>query len=350
MNAIPLGSVLICDATETPQWRIATCDEAFSELSGVSFHTLLGRDLHTILHPAPVLHDTADRCRLQHSTHWFAYAPDLPPVVMTTTILPDEVSVQAGTVPGQLQSGRRLLVACHFSRRALPALGSQTSSLPASCVPCSPIFYDTASYDKSLYVHTWSMATNANAESPSRSQPAPPRFKNKMPSSSMSSSRKPPLAPDPPRSRCLESASCATCAVTCTTSARSKPDPSFSCPPSSQTQQEILRVAESPAASSLSNLQCAGEGASAHQSGTRPRPQQGNSPSIPNEMGSRSLFLANMSHELRTPLNGTVAIVELLLGTNVSPEQRDLLKTVLESSQSLTRILSAVLLVTESVY
>jgi signal transduction histidine kinase len=58
-------------------------------------------------------------------------------------------------------------------------------------------------------------------------------------------------------------------------------------------------------------------------------------------MEARSMFLANMSHELRTPLNGIIVLVELLLGTKLTPEQQELLRTVLESGQSLLNILGA---------
>lgn len=348
MEADSRGSVLVCDvATDRAamlpqQWRITSCDRVFSELSGACYNSLLGRDLHTILHPAPVLHDSAGfcRCRLQTSTHWFVYAPDLPPVVMTTTLLPPQ-ALQAGPSPG----GQRMLVACHFSRCAVPA--SQFLDVKPSSVPCSPLFYDAASYDKSLYVKTWSMTSSSSSasssESPglSRSQISPRSFDSKVVNSELSVvSRKPPLAPDPPRRRSMESASGCTCASA--TGIHLSRAPTSSCPPSSHAATDLSSVHAG------SNLQSEegkadGEAGSVSQSESHSNLHQqhpASTPSIPNEMGSRSLFLANMSHELRTPLNGTVAMVELLLGTNVSPEQRDLLKMVLESSQSLTRILS----------
>lgn len=49
-------------------------------------------------------------------------------------------------------------------------------------------------------------------------------------------------------------------------------------------------------------------------------------------MEAKSMFLANMSHEIRTPLNGMMAMAQLLLSSVLTPEQRDLAETILESS------------------
>lgn len=51
------------------------------------------------------------------------------------------------------------------------------------------------------------------------------------------------------------------------------------------------------------------------------------------------MFLANMSHEIRTPLNGMMATAQLLLASALTPEQRDLAETILESGNSLLSIL-----------
>lgn len=55
------------------------------------------------------------------------------------------------------------------------------------------------------------------------------------------------------------------------------------------------------------------------------------------------MFLANMSHEIRTPLNGMIAVAQLLLSTNMTPEQRDLAETILDSGDTLLTILGDIL-------
>lgn len=54
-------------------------------------------------------------------------------------------------------------------------------------------------------------------------------------------------------------------------------------------------------------------------------------------------FLATMSHEIRTPLNGVIPLLELLLSTKLSPDQRDYLETAYGSSRELLRIVDDIL-------
>lgn len=317
MKTTECSSVILCDASVTG-WEILSLDTSFSVLSGAP--SVPGRLLDSLLYPAPTI-DAASKIR--QTVHWFRHAPSLPPVTLTATALPGGTYVShfersaVGANGGELS---RHLISCHFIRHF-------ASSQPLQALRLNPIVRPV-----SIYAFTPDLVRHGSSALCETSHDL--HCQNGYQQRSFAHAAREEDLPG----LCVQSEPFEPLQCSQPCSRRVPPPPSHNASLGSYSRDvnEILSIAVERRGDGGAHCHpyreaCASAPIEPRRASASISPQSCN-----------TAFLANtLSHELRTPLNGIVALTELLLSTSLTPEQRDLLNTVLESGQSLTRILSA---------